>query len=130
MPCSRLVRPDCRGFCYARFAMRINRLLALLVLLMASATPIVRSFAPAKPPLAPADLDTIAALLKLEDTRQFDGPTLTAALKSSHAEVRRRAALAIGRIANASGKPLLLEARTDKDVEVVATVAFAYGQLK
>jgi len=97
---------------------------------MASATPILRSFAPARPPLAPADLDAIAALLKLEDTRQFDDATLAASLRSAHPEVRRRAVLAIGRIADPRGKALLLSARSDKDVDVVATVAFSYGQLK
>jgi peptidylprolyl isomerase len=81
-------------------------------------------------PLTPADIDDIAVLLKLEDTRQFDEAALTRLVKSAHPEVRRRAVQAVGRIANPRGRALLVAARADADVEVVATVAFAAGQLK
>ena len=55
---------------------------------------------------------------------------LTKLLKSAHPEVRRRAVVAVGRIVNPAGKALLVAARKDDDVEIVATVAFATGQLK
>jgi peptidylprolyl isomerase len=66
----------------------------------------------------------------LEDTRRFDEAALSALTKSPHPEVRRRAVQAIGRIAKPEGRPLLVAARSDADPEVVATVAFASGQLK
>jgi hypothetical protein len=43
--------------------------------------------------------------------------------------VRRRAALSIGRIANADGRALLRAARGDRDTAVAATVVFATAQL-
>ncbi|HET9372860.1 MAG TPA: HEAT repeat domain-containing protein [Vicinamibacterales bacterium] len=81
-------------------------------------------------PLSPADITDIATLLKLEDIRLFDEVTLAGILKSSHPEVRRRAVQSIGRIVNEGGRALLVSARQDADVDVVATVAFASGQLK
>ena len=56
-----------------------------------------------RPALAPSDVDEIARLLMLEDTRQFDREALSRDIRSSHPEVRRRAALAIGRIADPAG---------------------------
>jgi HEAT repeat protein/cyclophilin family peptidyl-prolyl cis-trans isomerase len=81
-------------------------------------------------PLGPDDVGDIARLVMLEDTRRFDEAELARMLGSTHREVRRRAALAIARIADARGLPLLEKARTDKDEEVVATAVFATGQLK
>jgi HEAT repeat protein/cyclophilin family peptidyl-prolyl cis-trans isomerase len=84
----------------------------------------------AKTPLAPADIDAIATLLMLEDARTFDEVELQRMTKSAHAEVRRRAVQAVGRIADKRGTPLLEVARQDKDVEVAATAAWAAGQLR
>jgi HEAT repeat protein/cyclophilin family peptidyl-prolyl cis-trans isomerase len=81
-------------------------------------------------PLSSPDIDDIATLLKLEDTRQFDEATLGRILKSAHPEVRRRAAVSIGRIAAPRGVKLLEGARTDRDPQVVADVVFAAGQLR
>jgi HEAT repeat protein/cyclophilin family peptidyl-prolyl cis-trans isomerase len=81
-------------------------------------------------PLAVADIDGIAQLVMLEDTRQFDEAALATLLKSSHPEVRRRAVIAVGRIVNPAGRALLVSARKDDDVEIVATVVFATGQVK
>jgi len=81
-------------------------------------------------PLAPTDIDDIATLLKLEDTRQLDEPALKRILGSTHPEVRRRAVQAIGRIAKPGGRALLTLVQADADPEIVATVAFSYGQLK
>jgi len=113
--------------------------LALVVL----AAPSLFSQAPRRPPLAPADIDAITKLVMLEDTRTFDQEGLAGLLKSSHPEVRRRAALAIGRIGyprkratdaqnavTAQARTLLASARGDADVEVAGTVVFSTGQLK
>ncbi len=81
-------------------------------------------------PLGAAEIDDITRLLMLEDTRAFDEAALARTLKSSHPEVRRRAALAIGRIANRAGLPLLTAARGDANAEVAATVVFSAGQLR
>lgn len=83
-----------------------------------------------RPALAPSDIDEIARLLMLEDTRQFDREALSRIIRSSHPEVRRRAALAVGRIADPAGAALLETARADKDPEVAASAVFAAGQLK
>lgn len=81
-------------------------------------------------PLSPADVDAIAQILALEDTRTFDEEALGRLVQSSHPDVRRRAVIAVGRIVKAKGSALLAQARTDQDPEVVAAAAFAYGQLK
>jgi HEAT repeat protein/cyclophilin family peptidyl-prolyl cis-trans isomerase len=80
--------------------------------------------------LTPADVDDIARLLMLEDTRELDEAAVSRMLHSAHPEVRRRAAIAVGRIAKDAGRALLMKSRTDSDSEVVASVAFATGQLK
>ncbi len=81
-------------------------------------------------PLSPADVTDIATLLKIEDTRQFDEAALGRILQSAHPEVRRRAAVSIGRIADARGAALLEKARGDQDVDVAASVVFATGQVR
>ena len=79
--------------------------------------------------LSRTDIGDIASLLKLEDTRQFDEAELGRILKSTHPEVRRRAAISIGRIADPRGLQLLQVARTDRDLQVAASVVFATGQI-
>lgn len=81
-------------------------------------------------PLSAADIDAITKIVMLEDTRQFDEAVLAKLLTSAHSEVRRRAVIAVGRIVNPAGRALLVAARKDDDAEIVATVAFATGQLK
>ena len=81
-------------------------------------------------PLARADIDAIATLLKLEDTRQYDEAALGRILKSAHPEVRRRAAISIGRIADPKGAALLEAAGPETNLEVRAAIVFAVGQLK
>lgn len=94
-------------------------------------------------PLAPADIDAITKLVMLEDTRAFDHDAIAGFLKSSHPEVRRRAALAIGRIGyphsqaspaqegvTALARATLAAARTETDLDVLGTVVFSTGQLK
>jgi len=84
----------------------------------------------ARRPLAGADIDAIAQLLKIEDTRQFDDATLARLVQSPHPEVRRRAVQTIARVSSPARSAVLMPARADADAEVVATVAFAYGQAK
>ena len=86
--------------------------------------------AQARRPLAPNDVDDIARLVMLEDHREFDTTDLSRILKSQHPEVRRRAALAIGRIADKAGYSLLRAKPLDADTAVAATEVFAAGQLK
>jgi HEAT repeat protein/cyclophilin family peptidyl-prolyl cis-trans isomerase len=81
-------------------------------------------------PLSDADINDIALLLKLEDTRSFDEPALTRLLASKHPEVKRRAVVSVARIVNPRGSALLLPLRNDPSAEIAATVAFASGQLK
>jgi HEAT repeat protein/cyclophilin family peptidyl-prolyl cis-trans isomerase len=110
----------------------LRRRTVTVALLAAAAlvTTVVAAPAPKRRPLGPADLEAMATLLKIEDTRQFDEAALARLLQSDHPEVRRRAAQTIGRVLNPRGSALLLAVRADADAEVVATVAFAYGQLK
>jgi HEAT repeat protein/cyclophilin family peptidyl-prolyl cis-trans isomerase len=86
--------------------------------------------AQARRPLSPNDIDDIARLVMLEDHREFDTTDLSRILKSEHPEVRRRAALSIGRIANKAGYALLRARPLDADTSVAATEVFAAGQLK
>ena len=97
---------------------------------VASSTSAVAQTAPRRP-LTVADIDGIAQLVMLEDTRQFDETVLTTLLASAHPEVRRRAVIAVGRIVEPgrAGACSCPRARMT-DVEIVATVAFATGQLK
>jgi peptidyl-prolyl cis-trans isomerase B (cyclophilin B) len=81
-------------------------------------------------PLAAADVDAIVQLVKLEDTRQFDEAVLGQLLKSPHPEVRRRAVVSLGRIVDPRGRALLASMRGETNPDILATVAFATGQLK
>lgn len=96
-------------------------------ILIAIAAPV---FAQSRPPLAPADVDAIAQLLQIEDTRKFDEPTLVRLLASSHPEVRRRAVITVGRVVNERGPAVLEPLKADANPDIVATVAFAMGQLR
>lgn len=83
-----------------------------------------------RPSLSDANIDEIATLLKLEDTRQFDEAVLTRLVASRHPEVKRRAIVSVGRIVNEKGRTLLATLHGETDPELLATVAFATGQLK
>ncbi len=104
---------------------RLGLLLAIVALVHLMGTA-----ASQRPPLAEADIVDIALLVKLEDTRQFDEVALTRFLQSKHPEVKRRAVVAVGRIADPRGSVLLHPLRRDENPDIVATVAFAIGQLK
>lgn len=105
-------------------------LVALVVLLAAGACgPKVAPQLTATPPVTAFD-QKMRWILQLEDQRQLGGGggDLLAMLQDPEARVRRRAALAVGRVrlpAGVAGLVTLLE--TDKDVEVRQMAAFALG---
>ena len=100
----------------------------LLLILLLATTAAPRAQRPQRAALGPADVDHIARLLMIEDARRFDEALLDETLRSSHLEVRRRAAIAIGRLADERGLGLLQRATTD--AAIAREVAFAYGQLR
>ena len=110
--------------------MRLRRSVSLLLTLTALPGALILAQRPARPPLSTAEIADITRLVMLEDTRELDEAAIGQALRSTHPEVRRRAAMAIGRIAKPAGGALLTAARQDSDAAVVAAVAFATGQLK
>ena len=103
--------------------------LGVLALSLAVSAPAVLA-RQARQPLAAANIDDLVTLLKFEDTRQFDEAVLAKITQSAHPEVRRRAAIAIGRIADPAAAPLLEKMRADRDPQVAAAVVFATGQLR
>jgi HEAT repeat protein len=105
-----------------------GRAILLTVALLAPSTALAQRARPA--PLAPADVDAIVQLVKLEDTRSFDEAVLTRLVNATHPEVRRRAIVAVGRIADPRGRALLAGLHGQTDAGILATVAFATGQLK
>ena len=107
----------------------MRRSASLVVLILLFAGPQAPD-AQRRQPLSATDIDDIATLLKLEDMRQFDEAALERILRSTHPEVRRRAAVTIGRIADKRGADLLEKTRTDSDVNVAASAVFAIGQLR
>jgi len=92
--------------------------------------------APAQnPPVAvPAADETtvglLASLLAAADARRFDPAALREALASNNPAVRRQAALAAGRIGDATAVDLLLPVLTDTVPSVAAAAAFGLGLLK
>jgi HEAT repeat protein/cyclophilin family peptidyl-prolyl cis-trans isomerase len=120
--------------------MRLKLVAALAVAFCLSASSAPFAQEASRPPLTPANIDDIAKLLMLEDTRHLDEATLGTLLKSTHPEVRRRAVLAVGRIAPKAlptaadsperGRALLESLHAEKDTDILATVAFSTGQLK
>jgi cyclophilin family peptidyl-prolyl cis-trans isomerase/HEAT repeat protein len=77
-----------------------------------------------------AIVDRIASLLVVEDARRFDLGVLSDGARAADPTVRRRAALAIGRIAAPEGLPLLLELLADPDSTVQGDAVFALGLLR
>ncbi len=74
----------------------------------------------------------MSAILRLEDTRTLVDPSSPSAnllqmLTDGEARIRRRAALAVGRVGLAEGVPPLIELMKDSDPEVRQMAAFALG---
>jgi cyclophilin family peptidyl-prolyl cis-trans isomerase len=81
----------------------------------------------ATPPPPPSRLDKMARILAFEDRRTLGGEDLAALLRDDDRGVRRRAALAAGRIGDAAAVPVLLELMEDTEPEVRQMTAFALG---
>lgn len=82
-------------------------------------------------PLAAQDqVGDLAQLLSLEDRREFDIASLRRAAQHPDALIRAQAAVAIGRIGDRAGTPLLLTLLADGDSTVRAQAAFALGTLR
>jgi cyclophilin family peptidyl-prolyl cis-trans isomerase/HEAT repeat protein len=84
----------------------------------------------ARRPLGAAEIDDLARLVMLEDRRALDDTALARLLAAPHPEVRRRAAIAVARIADRRGVALLRARPLDADTAVAATTVFAVGQLR
>lgn len=110
--------------------MRPTPHLLLIVTLALLTVPLHAQGPSRRAPLGDPEIDAIAQLLKLEDTRRFDDAALRGFLASPHREVRRRAVVTTGRIVDPRGRALLVAARAEKDPEILATIAFSTGQLK
>jgi len=88
-----------------------------------------RPVAPAPDTVADASLDALQRIAKAEDRRALADGVLAAALKAGDAALRRRAALAVGRVQDSAGTALLLPLLEDKDPEVRCEAVFALGQI-
>ncbi len=75
-------------------------------------------------------VEELALLLQAEDSRRWDGPLFESSLNHPSPQVRRTAAMGIGRIGDWRGTPLLILALTDRDTTVQTTVMFALGLLE
>lgn len=116
----------------------IERSFALAFLLAAAACTsagVTRTPETVAPPARPAvtlgefEIKGIAELIRIEDRREYDAATLDRYHRAAHPELRRRAALAAGRIRAPQAVPALLVALGDPDAGVRAEAAFALGQI-
>lgn len=103
----------------------VSRPLAALVFLAVCA-PVL---AAPPPPAPPSRLAKMAHILELEDRRSLGSGELERLLADGDRGVRRRAALAAGRIGNAALVPPLVERMNDVEPEVRQMAAFALGLL-
>src|SRR5574338_1253216 len=94
--------------------------------LLLSAGPAVRPAAAQQSAL----VEVLAPVLQAEDSRHFDGATLTAAMSHPDSFVRSTAAIAIGRIGDARGRDLLIRAMADPDTTVRVAAVFGLGLLR
>jgi cyclophilin family peptidyl-prolyl cis-trans isomerase/HEAT repeat protein len=95
---------------------------ASLVLVVAAA-----AARPSPPPPPPSRLDKLGRVLALEDRRTLGNGDLVALLQDDDRGVRRRAALAAGRIGNAAIVPALIALMDDGEPEIRQMAAFALG---
>lgn len=85
---------------------------------------------PPSPPVVISLDRRVGMILRLEDQRWLDdgaGANLLTLISDTDARVRRRAALAIGRIGMSAGVPALVGALGDTDKDVRAMAAFGLG---
>jgi cyclophilin family peptidyl-prolyl cis-trans isomerase/HEAT repeat protein len=81
-------------------------------------------------PLPEPDIGTAAALLRLEDRREFASGVIGAAARAPTPAIRARAALAAGRIGGSQGATLVRSLLLDPDSSVAAVAALMAGQLR
>jgi cyclophilin family peptidyl-prolyl cis-trans isomerase/HEAT repeat protein len=113
-------------------------LLAAVAAALACATP-APPVVPEMPPPPPASprpvildesaIGAIAELLRMEDRRRIDSVRVAGLLAHPEAQVRGRAALAVGRIGDRRMAPLLIGALGDTAVYVRASSSLALGEL-
>ena len=72
-------------------------------------------------------LDKFARMVALEDARSMGGGELERLLRDADKGVRRRAALAAGRIADPSAIPPLVDMMNDSEAELRQMAAFGLG---
>jgi cyclophilin family peptidyl-prolyl cis-trans isomerase/HEAT repeat protein len=77
-----------------------------------------------------ATVEDIAPLLMAEDARRWDGALFKRGLEHPDPFVRKRAAMAIGRMRDLRGTPLLIEHIQDPDSSVQAEIMFAFGLIQ
>ena len=100
---------------------------AVLAVLLAAAAPDARSAKkPANPP-GRARIEKLARLLALEDARSGGAGEMERLLRDPDRGVRRRAALAAGRLADPALVPALVDLLNDPEAEVRRVAAFALG---
>jgi len=80
-----------------------------------------------EPPPPPTFTEILGRILQMEDTRSTDGNELARLLRHDEPGIRRRAALAAGRIGDASLVPALLDLMNDPEIEVEKMAVFALG---
>jgi cyclophilin family peptidyl-prolyl cis-trans isomerase/HEAT repeat protein len=107
--------------------LRRARLGGTLTLVLACAAP--AALAAKKPgvPPPPPRIEKLGHLLALEDARSPGAGELERLLRDPDRGVRRRAALAAGRVADPSLVPALVDLLNDQEVEVRRMAAFALG---
>ncbi|MDQ3604956.1 MAG: HEAT repeat domain-containing protein, partial [Gemmatimonadota bacterium] len=103
--------------------------LALATLLSACAPGVGGGAAHVSPIRGDAEIAAVVELLRAEDRRELDLPRVEAIAASDNPELRRRSALAAGRIRDRRALPLLLRLLGNPDSAVAATAAFALGHL-
>ncbi len=109
--------------------MRRSRILARVGAAAVVATIAAPAWAARKPPAAPAAsrIERLGRILTLEDARSTGQGALERLLRDGDRGVRRRAALAAGRLGDPALVPALVELMNDGEVEVRRMAAFALG---
>ncbi len=97
------------------------------LLLAALGAPALTGAAKPPPPRIPSRMDKLVRVLALEDTRSLGGGELDRLLRDPDRGVRRRAALAAGRIADPALVPTLIDLMNDQEPLIRQMAAFALG---
>jgi len=105
-----------------------GRVVAVLGLLMATGVGVGEAKTE-EPPPPPTHTRTLGRLLEMEDTRSTGDGELARLVRHPEPGIRRRAALAAGRIGDSALVPSLLDLMNDQEPEVRQMAAFALGLL-